>query len=256
MWAMTKYEFIEILFRQDRYDETATAIQNAKAEFEEIGDTYFIRMLYQLLTMIRVHQGQIQEGIDMFEGLRLYAQKYSHEDIKLAEYYGNFGEFLLTSMPQRCIEVFKESRVIYWINLKARGLKVINVNDFIDIENGSIKQQKIPDAIEKKKEEPPVEEKKDPKAKKADPKAAEQPQEEDYSHIEKVIKFDKEMNHELFSIDDSEASKINKNNNIYLLNLDQLIKSNIRFAQALCTVDTKYELAIKVLTDTIKIMER
>ena len=74
MWATTKYELIEILFRQDRYDETATTIQNAKVEFEEIGDTYFIRLLYQLLAMIRVHQGQIQEGINMFEGLRLYAQ--------------------------------------------------------------------------------------------------------------------------------------------------------------------------------------
>ena len=73
-------------------------------------------------------------------------------------------------MPQRCIEVFKESRVLYCINLKARGLKVINVHDYINIENGSIKQQKIPDAIEKKKE-PPTEEKKDTKAKKAYPKA-------------------------------------------------------------------------------------
>ena len=71
-----------------------------------------------------------------------------------------------------------------------------------------------------------------------------------------MIKFEKEMNLELFAIDDNEASKINKNNNIYLLNLDQLIKSNLRFAQALCTVDTKYELAIKVLSDTIKIIER
>lgn len=132
----------------------------------------------------------------------------------------------------------------------------MDVHDYIDIENGSIKIEKIPNPPAEKKEEAPVEEKKDPKAKKADPKAAEIPQEEDYSKIEKIISFNKEMNHELFSIDDREATKFNINDNIYLLNLDGLIKSNIRFSQALSIVDNKYELAVKVLSDTIKMLER
>ena len=100
-----------------------------------------------------------------------------------------------------------------------------------------------------------MDEKKDNKAKNKDPKA-EVPVEKDYSDIEKVFTFDKEMNHELFMVDESEAERMNIRENIYLLDLDNLIKVNIRFSQALCTIDTKYELAIKVLTDTLRILER
>jgi len=207
--------------------------------------------------MISIHKGDINEGIRMYNGVKTYAEKFNHDDIKLAEFYGNMGEFLLTSKPESCVDAFKESRVIFWINLKLRGLKIINVHEFIDIENGSIKQQRIPDGPNKKKEvAAPVEEKKDPKAKgKPDPKA-EQIVEEDYSKIEKIVKYNKEMNHELFVIDDAEATKVNKLNNIYLLNLDQLVKANLRYSQALSTVDNKYELALKVLDDTIKLIER
>jgi hypothetical protein len=256
LWALTKYELIDILFKQSRYDETATAIVNAKQECEELSDTYFIRLYYQMLSMIRVHQGQVEEGVQLFENIRTYSQKYSQDDIKLAEYFGNFGEFLSTHQPERAIEVFKESRVIFWVNLTARGLKVINVQDYIDIEKGSVKQSKIPDGTPVKPVAPPVEEKKDQKAKGKPDAKGEPPVEQDYTKIEKVIKFDKEMNHELFAIDSKEATKLNKLDNIYLLNLDQLIKANLRFVQACCTIDNKYDLCIKVLIDTIKIQER
>lgn len=49
--------------------------------------------------MTRVHQGEPEEGIKMYLGIKGYAKKYSHDDIRLAEFYGNMGEFLLTSKP-------------------------------------------------------------------------------------------------------------------------------------------------------------
>jgi len=93
------------------------------------------------------------------------------------------------------------------------------------------------------------------KQNKADPKG-EPPAEKDYSDIEKVIIFEKEMNHELFLIDSAEAERMHKKDNIYLLELDNLVKVNIRYAQALSTLDTKYDLALRVLADTLKITER
>lgn len=194
-----------------------------------------MRLYYEILAMIKVHQGDLEGSIEMFEGLKAYAERLNHDDVKLAQFYGNIGEFLLTNKPERCIDIFKESRVLFWINLQNRGLKVVNVFDYIDTANGSVKQQKIPDSSEKKEEaKAPVEEnKKDPKQKgKVDPKA-EVPVERGYSKMERVVSFNKELDHELFIIDDKEASKINKKDNIYLLHLDNLVKANLRYAQAL-----------------------
>lgn len=181
--------------------------------------------------MVRIQQGQIPLGISLYNTIKTYASKFMHDDIALAQFYGNFGEFLLTSQPELSVEAFNQSRVIYWQNLKQRGFKLVDVHDYIDSE-GSLKMQKIPEQQAKKKVEVPVEEKKDNKAKPKDPKAPEQPVEVDYSNVEKVIKFEKEMNHEMFAIDESEANLVFKYDNIYLLHLDELIKSNLRFAQA------------------------
>lgn len=255
IWAMIKHEFIDLLFQQSRYEEVAAQIQIAKVECQQLQDTYFIRMYYQMLSYIKIHRGEIEGGINMFEGLKTYSEQYGHDDVKLAQYYSNMAEFFYETKPERCIDIFKESRILFWINLQNRGLKVVDVNDYIDIENGSVKKQKIPDPVEKESEEP-VEEKKDPKQKnKADPKN-DPPAEQDYSQIEKVINFEKEMNHEIFLVDCSEAERVHMRNNIYLLELDNLIKVNIRYAQALSTLDTKYELALKILNDTVRIMDR
>lgn len=94
MWAISKYDNIDIIFSQGRYEEAATAIQNSKVECEQLGDTYFTRLYYQILSMIKAHQGSIDESIKMFNGVKAYAQKLGHDDMKLAEYFGNMGEFL------------------------------------------------------------------------------------------------------------------------------------------------------------------
>ena len=64
------------------------------------------------------------------------------------------------------------------------------------------------------------------------------------------------MNFEFFEIDHAEADKINKRSNFNLLGLDSLIKSNLRYAEILWTVDTKYDLSIKVISETLGIHER
>jgi len=257
MWAMAKYEFIDVLFTQGRYDETIAQIEVAKVELEAINDTYYMRLYYELLTMIKVHQGDLSGSMDMFHGLKAYAKRLSHDDIKLAQFYSNIGEFMYTSFPEFAVDIFKESRDLFWINMKSRGLKIIDVHEHIDAENGSIKQEKIPDSKDKKEEnKAPVEEKKDPKQKgKVDPKA-EASVEKDYSQIPRVIKYEKDLHHELFIIDDQEASKKNMNSNIYLFQLDNLIKANIRYAQALCTLDTKYDLSIMIIKESLKIISR
>ena len=255
MWTLIKHQLIDLLFQQARYDEVAAQIQVAKQECEFMNDTYFIRLYYEMLTYIKIQRGEIEGGMSMFEGLKSYAEKFGHDDVKLAQFYANLAEFFYSTKPERCIEMFKESRVLLWINLQNRGMKVVDVNDYIDIENGSVKKEKIPEP-EKKVEEEPVEEKKDPKQKnKADPKG-EVPAEPDFSNIDKVLTYEKEMNHEIFLIDSSESERLFKNPNLYLLELDNLIKVNIRFAQALSTLDTKYDLALKVLADTLRMMER
>mmetsp|Transcript_36010 Transcript_36010/g.41585 ORF Transcript_36010/g.41585 Transcript_36010/m.41585 type:complete len:261 (+) Transcript_36010:176-958(+) len=234
MWAIAKHDYISIIFSQGRHDETIAAIHHAKLECEQLGDTYFTRLFYQILAMIQAHNGEIAESRKMFEGLRAYAQKLNHDDVRLAEFYGNMGEYLFKTKPELSLDVFKESRVLFWQNLQQRGLKIVNVDDSIDVKTGSIKAQRIPDAEPKKEEQKaPVEEKKDPKQKgKADPKA-EPVAEEDYSKIERVFKFDKEMNFEMFETDGVEANKINKHDNIYILGMDMLIKINLRYAEAL-----------------------
>jgi hypothetical protein len=211
-------------------------------------------MYYEMLTMIKIHRGEIDGGLEMFEGLHQYALKLGHQDVRLAKFYANMAEFFYISKPERCIAIFKQSRVDFMINLIKRGLKNVNIHESIDIENGSVKQQKIP-TVEKPKEKVPVDDKKDPKAKgKVDPK---EPQvEKDYSAIEKVIKFEREMHHELFTIDNAEGEKINKNKNIYLLDLDNYIKISIRFAHACCTIESRYELSITVIQDTLSLMDR
>jgi hypothetical protein len=257
MWAMAKYAYIEVLFKQGRYDEVIAQINAVKLELEELNDTYFMRLYYEFLTMIKVNQGDLEGSKSMFDGLKAYAERLGHDDIKLAQFYGNMAEFFYLSYPEKAIEIFKESRVIFWINMKHRGLKVIDIYEHIDLEKGSIKENKIPDSQEdKEKPKPPVEEKKDPKQKgKADPKA-EASVEKDYSNIERIITFSKEMNYEFFMIDDKEGLKLNKKNDTYILNLDGLVKVNLRYSQALCTLDTKYDLAIIVLKETLRLLDR
>ena len=64
------------------------------------------------------------------------------------------------------------------------------------------------------------------------------------------------MNFEFYKIDRAEADKINKRSNFNLLGLDLLIKSNLRYAEAIWTVDTKYDLSIKIISETLGIHER
>ena len=160
MWVIAKYEFIEILFKQARYEEVAAQIKVAKVECEQVNDTYFMRLYYEMLTIIKIQRGELEEASNMFEGLKNYAERLNHDDTKLAQFYSNMAEFFYTSKPERCLEIFKESRILFWINLQNRGMKVTNVNDYIDIENGSVKQEKIPEEKEKEVDAPPVEEKK------------------------------------------------------------------------------------------------
>lgn len=206
--------------------------------------------------MIKIHRGEIEGGFEMFEGLYQYAQKLGHQDIRFANFLANMAEFFYVSKPERCIDIFKESRVDFKINLIKRGLKNVDIHESIDVKNGSVKEQKIPKIVKEKEKVPVEENKKDPKAKgKVDPKN--EPQvEKDYSDIEKVVTFEREMNHELFAIDNAEGQKINKNNNIYLLDLDNYIKVSIRFAHACCTIESRYELSITVIQDTLSLMNR
>ena len=41
LWTISKYDNIDIIFSQGRYEEATTAIQNSKVECEQLGDTYF-----------------------------------------------------------------------------------------------------------------------------------------------------------------------------------------------------------------------
>ena len=127
------------MFKQARYDEVAYQIQTAKAECENLNDTYFMRLYYEMLTIIKIQRGEIKGGEEIFDGLKQYAERLNHDDIKLAQFYANIAEFFYTHKPEKCIEIFKESRIFFWINLQNRGLNLIKVHDHIDIENGSIK---------------------------------------------------------------------------------------------------------------------
>ena len=44
--------------------------------------------------MIKAHQESIDENIKIINDIRAYAQKLGHDDMKLAEYFGNMSEFL------------------------------------------------------------------------------------------------------------------------------------------------------------------
>lgn len=256
LWAISKYDYIDIIFSQGRYEEAATAIQNSKVECEQLGDTYFTRLYYQILSMIKAHQGSIDESIKMFNGVKAYAQKLGHDDLKLAEYFGNMGEFLYYhARPEKWVDIFKESRVLFWVNLQRRGLKIIDVTEHIDLKTGSIKNKRIPDSEQKKDEQKaPVEEKKDPKQKGKPDAKAEPVAEEDYSKIDRVIKYDKEMNFEIFELYESFEPWTLGTFGIF--GVDSLVKSNLRYAEALWVVDTKYDLSAKVISETLRIIEK
>ena len=117
--------------------------------------------------MIKVHQGSIDESIKMFNSIKAYAQKLGYDDMKLAEYFTNMDEFLYYhARPEKWVDIFKESRVLFWFNFQRRGLKIIDVTEQINLKTGSIKNKRISDSEQKKDEQKtPVEEKKDPKHK-------------------------------------------------------------------------------------------
>ena len=106
---------------------------NIKIECDQLNDTYSTRLYYQILSMIKSHQGAIDESVKMFDGLKSYAQKLSHDDMKLAEYYGKIREFLLCTKPDKWVDVLKISSILFWVNLQQRWLKIINTNEHIDL---------------------------------------------------------------------------------------------------------------------------
>ena len=251
LWTISKYDYIDIIFIQGRYEEAATVIQNSKAECEQLGDTYFIWLYYQILSMIKAHQGSIDESIKMFNSVKAYAQKLGYDDMKLAEYFTNMGEFLYYyTRPEKWVDIFKESRVLFWVNLQRRGLKIIDVTENIDLKTGSIKNKRIPDSQQKA----PVEEKKDPKQKGKPDAKFEPVAEEDYSKIDSVIKYDKEMNFEIVEIYESfEPWILGTFENF---GVDLLVKSNLRYVETLWVVNTKYDLSAKVISETLRIIEK
>lgn len=145
--------------------------------------------------------------------------------------------------------------MLFWANLQRRGLKIIDVTEHIDLKTGSIKNKRIPDYEQKKDEQKaPVEEKKDPKQKGKPDAKAEPINEEDYTKIDRVIKYDKEMNFELFEL--LEAFETGTAPTFSILGVDSLVKSNLRYAEALCVVDTKYDLSAKVISETLRIIDK
>jgi hypothetical protein len=75
LWAISKYDYIDIIFSQGRYEEAATAIQNSIAVWVQLGDRYFTRLYYEILSMIKAHLGSIDENIKLLTISELMLKK-------------------------------------------------------------------------------------------------------------------------------------------------------------------------------------
>jgi hypothetical protein len=191
--------------------------------------------------MITAKRGEIVQSLVMFDQIRETAKKNSYTDYRIAEFYGNMAELIYHHVgPDKCIEVFKEGRMMLWLGSKNYGLKIDNVYFCIDQTPGTKKVQRVEEEEPKEIEEDPNAEEAKGGAAKKKPPAGEDPADLDKEEeTEAVINFEKELQYELFDIDQN-MDIHNTSDNIYLPYLDTLIKFDLRYVQALCLGGGQY----------------
>ncbi|CAI2384889.1 unnamed protein product [Moneuplotes crassus] len=249
IWVKAKYELIKILFLQERYDEVMIFCDNAKSECNDLGDTYYTRLLDQLLVICAFQRGYYKRGLEMFNDLQNYAEAHLHKDLELAIFKANIGEIIYHyDQDSMCIDLFKQSREIMSEYLHKIGYRTEKISDYPSDVNINTKDPKFmkPDVYNKRDRK--YRHLKEELGKIQQRKTLEKPKFSD------VLDFRKEIFYELFYEDKMDFLPA-LNNSIYLCNLGTLIKVELRYAHTLCIIKQKYEETLEILKYTERMIE-
>ena len=115
LWIMTKHQQIDILFKQARYDEVVVFWDQAKTEWENLHDVYFIRMFNEYLVLCKALNGFIEDSIKMYKDVKAYSESHKQVDFSLVRFYGNMAEI-----------IFNYDRSILWLEMLSDARKILN----------------------------------------------------------------------------------------------------------------------------------
>lgn len=138
---MIKHQQIDILFKQARYDEVIVFWDQAKTEWENLHDSYFIRLFDEYLVLCKALNGFIEDSIKMYKDVKAYAESYKQSDFSLARFYGNMAEIVFNNDRSPVLfEMLNDARKI----LKEYLLKVgLNIEDMYTHSYGFNQNTKI-----------------------------------------------------------------------------------------------------------------
>lgn len=194
--------------------------------------------------------------------INTHAKKYFQSDIGYAEFLGSLSELLYNlGKAEEATEAVKEGRKIAWYRLRDQGIEIDsqNINKAGDIlvknDRKKFSEEQLaggssaPATAQKNEKKPAA---KDTKPKPGGAPAVEDPLPEEEDPVE-PLDFTKPIKYDLVNAAVDTNSSCNSVN-IYLESLPLAIRFDIRYSQYCVIMQSKYELAVKLLKDTLKLM--
>lgn len=262
LWLKTKIEIISILLSQSRIEDVTDSISVTKLECMAIKDQLYIRKLDEIDFMVLVKGGQLSQAMNKASEINTHAKKYFQSDIGYAEFLGSLSELLYNlGKAEEATEAVKEGRKIAWYRLRDQGIEIDsqNINKAGDIlvknDRKKFSEEQLaggssaPATAQKNEKKPAA---KDTKPKPGGAPAVEDPLPEEEDPVE-PLDFTKPIKYDLVNAAVDTNSSCNSVN-IYLESLPLAIRFDIRYSQYCVIMQSKYELAVKLLKDTLKLM--
>jgi len=263
LWLKTKIEIISILLTQSRIEDVTDSISVAKLECMAIRDQLFNRQLDEIDFMVLVKGGQLSVAMQKASEINTHARKYFQNDVRYAEFLGNLSELLYNlGKAEEATEAIKEGRKIAWYRLRDQGIEIEaqNINNATDVLVQNDRKKFSEEALAGSQSVPATGQGKAAKAapakdaKKGGAAAAEEPVADDEDDVV-PLDFSKPVSYDLVPADGPINSSCNSVN-IYLESLPMAVRFDIRYSQFCVVMQQKYDLAVKLLKDTKRLIAR
>ena len=127
-WMKMKAELVGLLVEQKRFPEAKSQIKCAQEEAKSLQDVYFVRLLLEADLWMDLMEGRHEGLLGKVRAIKEYAKKHHHNGWRLASFYGNAGELLLTLQGKGCVEealtLLKEARIMMWYKMRDYGVEL------------------------------------------------------------------------------------------------------------------------------------
>lgn len=267
LWLSTKVHIISILLAEKRYEDCGDAIAVTRLEAQSVKDHLYVRKLLEMEFTMNVQAGDIREALEVAKKIIAHADKYHQTDESLCDFLGNLSELYYNqSKSEDAVQVVEQGRKITWQRLREYGLEVFpqDINGHGDVlvwenrkrvteEDLEARLANVPQAAAAGGKQAPAKGGKAAAAK----GGAGAPAEEgtDDSTETSSLDFSKPIDYKLQGADFAfNSSKLQAN--LYLKNLEDLLRFDLRYAQYLTLIQHKHQEAKEVLADTASLVSR